>query len=97
QWDSEMASTNVVAEVLRQKGYKVKLTPVDVAVMFQSVASGEADASVGAWLPATHKDAYEKYKDDLDDLGENLKGAKIGLVVPEYMDIDSIEDLQPAK
>lgn len=93
QWDSEMASTSVVAEVLRQKGFDVKMTPVDVAIMFQSVAAGEGDAAVGAWLPATHKDVYEKYKDDLDDLGANLEGAKIGLVVPIYMDIESIEDL----
>ncbi|MEG0497765.1 MAG: glycine betaine ABC transporter substrate-binding protein, partial [Carnobacterium sp.] len=30
---------------------------------------------------------------DLQNLGENLSGAKLGLVVPEYMDVDSIEDL----
>ena len=34
-----------------------------------------------------------KYKDDLDGLGENLTGAKIGLVVPSYMNVNSIEDL----
>ena len=48
---------------------------------------------VAAWLPGTHGDLYEQYKDELIDLGPNLEGAKIGLVVPEYMDIDSIEDL----
>ncbi|NAP01161.1 glycine/betaine ABC transporter, partial [Halomonas sp. MG34] len=32
---------------------------------------------------------------DFVDLGANLDGAKIGLVVPEYMeDINSIEDLK---
>ncbi|WP_309546760.1 hypothetical protein [Shouchella lehensis] len=35
----------------------------------------------------------EDYEGDLEDLGENLEGTKIGLVVPEYMDIDSITDL----
>ncbi len=97
EWDSEIASTNVIGEVLRNQGFEVKLTPLDNAIMWQSVAKGEADGTVAAWLPATHGDLYEQYKDDLVDLGENLKGAKIGLVVPEYMEIDSIEDLQPAK
>ncbi|MEB5450984.1 glycine betaine ABC transporter substrate-binding protein [Virgibacillus pantothenticus] len=95
-WDSERASANVVAEVLRQKGFHVTITPVDVAVMFEAVANGDGDATLAAWLPATHKDFYEKFKDDFVDLGANLEGAKIGLVVPDYMDIDSIEDL-PAK
>ena len=36
---------------------------------------------------------YAKYEAEIDDLGANLEGAKIGLVVPAYMDIDSIEDL----
>jgi len=29
------------------------------------------------------------------DMGENLTGAQNGFVVPAYMDIDSIEDLEP--
>lgn len=96
EWDTEVASTHVVAKVLEDLGYNVTATPLDNAVMWQAVANGEADGMVAAWLPGTHGDLYEQYKDDLVDLGENLEGAKIGLVVPEYMDIDSIEDLEPA-
>ncbi|MEF2293846.1 glycine betaine ABC transporter substrate-binding protein [Virgibacillus dokdonensis] len=93
-WDSERSSANVVAEVMRQKGFKVTITPVDVAVMFEAVANGDGDATLAAWMPATHKDFYEKFKGDFEDLGANLEGAKIGLVVPDYMDVDSIEDIQ---
>ncbi|WP_319830099.1 glycine betaine ABC transporter substrate-binding protein [Bacillus solitudinis] len=49
---------------------------------------------VAAWLPGTHDAYYQDFKDDLVDLGPNLEGAKIGLVVPSYMDIDSVEDLK---
>ncbi|WP_245975378.1 glycine betaine ABC transporter substrate-binding protein [Oceanobacillus chungangensis] len=59
------------------------------------MANGEADASLAPWLPVTHGAFYEQYQEDIVILGENLTGAKIGFVVPEYMDIDSIEDLQP--
>lgn len=97
EWDTEIASTNVVGKVLEDLGYKPEVTPLDNAVMWKAVANGEADGMVAAWLPNTHADLYEQYKDDLEDLGENLEGAKIGLTVPEYMDIDSIEDLKPKK
>lgn len=63
--------------------------------MFESIATGDADATLGAWLPITHKSFYEENQDNFVDLGPNLTGAKIGLVVPEYMNIDSIEDLHP--
>lgn len=94
QWDSEVASSNVLAQAMRQHGYEVDLTPLDNSIMWQSVANGQADASVSAWLPTTHGAQYKKYKNDIDIAGTNLKGAKTGLVVPKYMDVDSIADLQ---
>ncbi|MFJ5562361.1 glycine betaine ABC transporter substrate-binding protein [Lysinibacillus xylanilyticus] len=94
EWDTEIASTNVVGQVLEDLGYNVTLTPLDNAIMWEAVSKGEADGMVAAWLPNTHAPQYEKYKDDLDELGENLSGAKIGLVVPSYMDVNSIEDLK---
>lgn len=93
EWDTEVSSTNVVGLVLEDLGYNVTITPLDNAVMWEAVATSEADAMVAAWLPGTHGDLYEQYQDQLIDLGPNLEGAKIGLVVPSYMDIDSIEDL----
>lgn len=93
EWDTEVSSTNMIGLVLEDLGYNVTVTPLDNAVMWEAVATGEADGMVAAWLPGTHGDLYEEYKDELVDLGPNLEGAKIGLVVPEYMDIDSIEDL----
>lgn len=93
EWDTEIASTHVIAEVLKQEGYEVEMTPLDMTVMWQSVANGETDGMVAAWLPTTHQAQYEKYQDQLEDLGENLAGAKLGLVIPSYMSADSIEDL----
>ncbi|RDW18190.1 glycine/betaine ABC transporter substrate-binding protein [Oceanobacillus arenosus] len=93
EWDTERASTHVVGKVLEDLGYDVKVTPLDNAVMWEAVASGEADGMVAAWMPGTHAAQFEEYGDRVVDLGENLEGAKIGLVVPSYMNVNSIADL----
>ncbi|WYP25615.1 glycine betaine ABC transporter substrate-binding protein [Alkalihalobacillus sp. FSL W8-0930] len=93
-WDSEIASTNVVKNVLESIGYTVEINSMESAFMWAGIANGEQDAMVAGWLPLTHQDYYEDYQDQVVDLGVNFEGAKTGLVVPEYMDIDSIEDLK---
>lgn len=93
-WDSEIASTNVVKAVLEEKlGYKVEMLQVEAGPMWAGISDGSADALVAAWLPTTHKDYYDKYAGKFEDLGPNLKGTKLGIVVPTYMNIESIEDL----
>lgn len=93
EWDTEVASTHVVGKVFEDLGYDVTLTPLDNSVMWEAVSSGEADGSVSAWVPLTHEAQIEQYGDQVVHLGPNLEGAKIGLVVPSYMDVDSIADL----
>lgn len=94
-WDSEIASTNVVAEVLRQLGYKPTIQAMEIQPMWASVATNAADGMVAAWLPNTSGVYYKDYKSKVEDLGANLEGAKVGLAVPTYMtNINSIEDLK---
>jgi glycine betaine/proline transport system substrate-binding protein len=93
-WDSEIASTNVIGKVLTDLGYQVTLRQVEAGPMWTGVADGSLDAHVAGWLPSTHADYYEKYEGKFEDLGQNLTGTKLGLVVPAYMDINSIEDLK---
>ncbi|KIH78219.1 glycine/betaine ABC transporter substrate-binding protein [Geoalkalibacter ferrihydriticus DSM 17813] len=95
EWSSEVASTNVVKAVLQEKlGYEVQLTPVSAAAMWQGIASGDADAMVAAWLPTTHGHYLERLSGQLEDLGPNLDGTRIGLVVPAYVDINSITEIK---
>ncbi|MNO12148.1 Glycine betaine/carnitine transport binding protein GbuC precursor [compost metagenome] len=94
-WDSEIASTNVVKEVLESKlGVAVEMLQVDAGPMWAGIADGSADGMVAAWLPSTHASYLEKYGKDIEDLGANLEGTKTGLTVPAYMDVNSIEDLK---
>lgn len=94
EWACATASTNVVAAVLQEKlGYAVETTPVSAAAMWQALATGDVDGMTTAWLPVTHGHYLEKVGDKVDNLGTNCEGAGIGLVVPTYVTIDSIEEL----
>jgi glycine betaine/proline transport system substrate-binding protein len=93
-WDDVIASSFVVENVLESIGFEVELIQVDAGPMWAGIASGSGDALTGAWLPTTHADYYAEYEGKFKDLGPNITGTKLGLVVPSYMDIDSIEDLK---
>lgn len=93
-WDSELASANVLKYILEDYGFKVRMMAVEIGPLFAAIAYGSADVTPSAWLPQTHKNYMEKYGDLIDDLGPNLVNAKIGFVVPEYMDIESIDELK---
>ncbi|MFN2394338.1 MAG: glycine betaine ABC transporter substrate-binding protein [Bacteroidales bacterium] len=93
-WDSEIASTHVVAAVIEDRlDQEVSLTAVDAGPMWMGVARGDFDAIVAAWLPVTHEAYLEQTQDDIINLGPNLEGARLGWVVPSYVTISSIEEL----
>lgn len=92
--DDQVATTSVIAQVLEDQGYNVTMTALDIPVTFEAVANGQADAMLGAWLPTTHEANYAQLGDQLDNLGPSLdEQAQNGIVVPSYMDVDSIEAL----
>lgn len=93
-WDTTVASTNVVGLVLEDMGYDVTMLQVEAGPMWTSVADGSADVFLAGWLPITHATYMEKFDGKYVDVGTSMEGVKLGLVVPEYMDIDSIEDLK---
>lgn len=93
-WDSEIASTHVLAAVIEDElGYETDLIAVDAGPMYIGLAQGDLDLSVSVALPVTHANYWEQYGDRLIDLGRNLDGAFVGLVVPEYVTVDSLADL----
>jgi len=93
EWSDCTAATHVVQAVLEDQGYQVEALSVGGAAMYSAIAQGDADATVCAWLPSTHEGYYARTRDKLEDLGPNTQGTKIGLVVPDYVTIDSIDQL----
>jgi len=95
EWADATATTNVAKAVLQEKmGYEVEITPVGAAAMWMAVGEGDIDGMTGAWLPVTHGHYFKQVQEDVVDLGPNMEGAKIGLVVPTYVTIASIAEMK---
>lgn len=84
EWSTEIASTHLVKAFFQEKlGIPCHITPMTADEMWKAVADGSVDGMVSAWLPLTHQDYYSQYRDRVEDLGPNLEGTRLGLVVPE--------------
>ena len=92
-WAEGIAFTHLAKAALEDKGYDVKITPLEPGPIYASLARGDADLMLDAWLPHTHSDYWDKYGDKLNKIGESFSGGTTGLVVPQYVDIDSIPQL----
>ncbi|MFO7886364.1 MAG: glycine betaine ABC transporter substrate-binding protein [Desulfobacteraceae bacterium] len=94
EWACATASSNTVKAVLQEKmGYDVTMLPVSAAAMWKALETGDIDAMTTAWLPITHGHYLDKVKDDVINLGSNCEGAGIGIVVPQYVTIDCISEM----
>jgi glycine betaine/proline transport system substrate-binding protein len=94
-WAEDIAMSNLAAAILEDKmGYDVEIKMADAAPIYTSLAAGNTDVFLDAWLPLTHQDYMEEYGDKLVDLGISYDNAVMGLTVPAYVDIDSVEDLK---
>jgi len=84
EWSETVAATNMVKTVIQEKlGYNCEIIPMTADKMWEAVATGKVDGMVAAWLPTTHGHFYQQYKDQIVDLGPNMVGTQIGLVVPD--------------
>lgn len=93
-WASEKASSNVIKAVIQKKlNRECELLPVSLGAMWESVAQGDQDGMVAAWLPSLQAAFLQAYGPQMEFLGANLDGTRSGLVVPAYVEIDSIAQL----
>lgn len=96
EWDEDVAVSNLAKILLEEDlGYEeVELRLADVGVLFEGVAGGDLDAFLDVWLPTTHATYWERYEDQVVDLGTWYEGeASLGIAVPEYVEAQSIPEL----
>ncbi|MEC9483507.1 MAG: glycine betaine ABC transporter substrate-binding protein [Halomonas sp.] len=94
-WAENIAVANMWQQILEQApyNYDVEISNVGKSVAFSGVASGDMDISLETWLPATDASYIEPHKDQLTIHDVWYQGAGMGLVVPSYVEADSIAEL----
>jgi len=93
-WTDGLSTAYLWKNLLEEKGYQVEIQELsEAAPLYTGLAEGDVDVYPSAWPEVTHKSYMEQYGDRLEDLGAYYDNAKLTFAVPEYTDIDSIEDL----
>ena len=94
--DAEVMS--LIAQRVIQQAYNLPVERVmaDIGIQYASVARGDLDLMLMAWLPLTHKDYWTRVRDRVLDFGSMYSG-RLGWVVPDYVassELRSIADLR---
>ena len=94
--DAEVVSLMATQLIESELNQPVERVMADIGIQYQSVARGDLDLMLMAWLPGTHRDYWSKVRDRVLDLGPMYSG-RLGWIVPDYVPeevIASIEQLQ---
>ncbi len=85
--------THVAKVIMEEKGYHVVIQRATPDMILASMNNGDTDLYMDVWLPLTHGSKVAKFS-NLEELGTSYRHARNGLVVPDYVSIDRIEDLK---
>jgi len=92
-WPEGEAASYVWQQVLEDHGYDVTLETADAGPLFAALSKGQYDVTFDVWLPGTHKEYWDQYGDDLDDLGSWYDSAPLTIAVNADAPIDSLDEL----
>ncbi|MGO2414918.1 MULTISPECIES: glycine betaine ABC transporter substrate-binding protein [Cobetia] len=93
-WAENVAVANMWKLLLDTRGYDVELKSIGKSVLFAGLATRDIDVTLELWLPTTDAPFLAPYDDDIEVHDIWYRGTGLGLVVPSYVDIDSIADLK---
>jgi len=103
-WSDALAITFIAKKLIEDTyGYKVQPLQAEPGVIYASLQSGKADAYSNAYMQGKgplkgdyrggQADYVKKVADSIDIIGVSEGPMTQGLAVPDYVDIDSIEQL----
>ncbi|HAL53519.1 MULTISPECIES: glycine betaine ABC transporter substrate-binding protein [Sphingobacterium] len=92
-WAEGVAMTEVAKVIMEEKGYHVVIQRATPDMILASMNNGDTDLYMDVWLPLTHGSKVAKFP-NIEELGTSYSHARNGLVVPDYVTIDRIEELR---
>lgn len=94
-WTDGLSTAYLLEDQLEKIGYDVEMkTLTEAGALYTGLAAGDVNMYPSAWPELTHADYMAEYGDDIEDLGTYYDNAKLTIAVPEYSELDSIEDLE---
>ena len=94
-WTDGLSTAYLLENQLGAMGINVEMqTLTEAGPLYTGLAQGDVDIYPSAWPEVTHASYMEEYGDSIEDLGAYYEGAVLTIAVPDYVDVQSIEDLQ---
>lgn len=93
-WTSTAPPTQIAKQILEEQGFEVEVQEVSQPIIWDGMRNKDIDFFMDAWLPHTEAPRWEEFKDDLVKVATSYENARLGWVVPSYVEENSIEDLK---
>ncbi|MEV7871948.1 ABC transporter permease/substrate binding protein [Streptomyces sp. NPDC088124] len=94
-WEESIASTYLWKAVLEERGYKINLKQFELGPMYEAMSRGQIDVQFDGWLPNAQKRYWDKYKNDLTQLGSWYGPTSREVAVPSYVKgVETLDDLK---
>lgn len=94
-WAEDVAVSNLWAQILKTKGYSVKLVNASPAPVYTGVGQGSLNVFMDAWLPHDQGTYWNKIKSSSVKINSwYTSPTQEGFVVPQYVPLTSITDLK---
>lgn len=92
-WEDQMAISLPTAKFLEKQGFKIQFIKFsEWGIAFGALQKGDVDILLSS-VDYLTSDYWNKYKNRLEKVSIASYGIRQGLVVPSYMNIDSIDQL----
>lgn len=92
-WEDTASTSLITARFLEQQGFEVEVVPFsEWGIAFGALSKGDVDLLM-AHINYVAADYWERYNSRLEKVSVVSYGLKQGLVVPSYMPITSVEEL----
>lgn len=92
-WAENIAVSHMWKQLLEEQGYEVELTNAGKSVIYSGIATDSIDMALEVWMPKSDRRFYERFKEDIALNDAWYRNTGLGLVVPAYVDVDTIPEL----
>lgn len=96
-WTDGLSTAYLLQDQLEKIGYDVELkTLTEAGPLYTGLAQGDVDLFPSAWPEVTHAEYMKTYGESIEDLGTYYDNARLTIAVPEYSELETIDDLAGA-